>query len=124
MTNVAVNFLLENLKQLLRDNAELIGGVKCEAENLLQDFNDFNAFLKQATKSCSENVLKKLVKKIRSVVNVAEDSIDRLVIEAKLHEEKGVVKYVDIAHYQRVRKVVGEIRGVLEKVKEIRRDNS
>ncbi|XP_059282803.1 putative late blight resistance protein homolog R1B-14 [Lycium ferocissimum] len=125
MADIAVNFLVENLMQLLRDNAELLIDVKGEAENLLTDLNEFNAFLKQAAKCRSENeVLKELVKKIRTVVNSAEDAIDKLVIEAKLHEDKGVVKYVDIAHYKRVRDVAVEIRGIRERVKAMRRDNA
>ncbi|KAK4379465.1 hypothetical protein RND71_001327 [Anisodus tanguticus] len=74
----AVNFLVENLMQLLRDNAELIVGVRGEADNLLQDLSEFSAFLKQAAKLRSENqVLKELVKSIRKVVNHAEDAIDK-----------------------------------------------
>lgn len=125
MANVAVEFLVENLMQLLRDNAELIIGVKDEAESLLQDLNEFNAFLKQASKSRSENdVHKELVKKIKTVVNSAEDAIDKFVIEAKLHKDKGVGRFVDVKHYKRVYDVAGEIKAIRDKVKEIRLNNS
>ncbi|KAK4377202.1 hypothetical protein RND71_003498 [Anisodus tanguticus] len=125
MANVAVEFLVENLMQLLRDNAELILGVKEAAESLLQDLNDFNAFLKQAAKCRNENdVLKELVKKIRTVVNSAEDAIDKFVIEAKLHKDKGVGRLLDLPHYKRVREVAGEIKAIRDKVKEIRQNNS
>ncbi|PHT30354.1 hypothetical protein CQW23_30048 [Capsicum baccatum] len=125
MANVAVEFLVENLMQLLRDNAELILGVKEAAESLLQDLNDFNAFLKQAAKCRNENdVLKELVKKIRTVVNSAEDAIDKFVIEAKLHKDKGVTRVLDLPHYKRVREVAGEIKAIRNKVREIRQNNA
>lgn len=125
MADVAVNFLVENLMQLLRDNTELIFGVKGEAENLLQDLSEFNAFLKQADKSRSDNeVLKELVKSIRKVTNDSEDAIDKFVIEAKLHKDKGVGRFVDIAHYKRVKDVALEIKGIRDRVKEIRLNNA
>lgn len=55
MADVAVKFLLENLTQLLIDNADLILGIQGEVENLLTDLNYFNAFLKEAAKSRREN---------------------------------------------------------------------
>ncbi|XP_070018542.1 putative late blight resistance protein homolog R1A-3 [Nicotiana sylvestris] len=125
MADVAVNFLLENLMQLLQDNAELILGVKGEAENLLQDLSDFNAFLTQAAKRRTENeVLRGLVKRIRKVVNIAEDAIDKFVIAEKLHKDKGIARYMDLVHYKRVQDAAEEIRGIRETVKEIRRNNS
>lgn len=126
MANVAVEFLVENLMQLLRDNAELISGVKEAAESLLQDLNDFNAFLKQAAKChINENeVLRELVKKIRTVVNSAEDAIDKFVIEAKLHKDKGMTRVLDLPHYKRVREVAGEIKAIRNKVKEIRQNDA
>ncbi|MCD7452707.1 hypothetical protein HAX54_017831 [Datura stramonium] len=125
MADVAVNFLVENLMQLLLDNAELIVGVKGEAENLLQDLSEFNAFLKQAAKVRSENpVLKELVKSIRKVVNRAEDAIDKFVIEAKLHKKRGLTRLLDIAHYKRVKDVAVEIKGIRDRVTEIRHNNT
>ena len=126
MANVAVEFLVENLMQLLRDNVELISGVKEAAESLLQDLNDFNAFLKQAAKChINENeVLRELVKKIRTVVNSAEDAIDKFVIEAKLHKHKGVTRVLDLPHYKRVKEVAGEIKAIRNKVREIRQTDA
>lgn len=105
MADVAVNFLIENLMQLLRDNAELIAGVKKEAEDVVEDLSKFNAFLKQAAMVGSENpVLKELVKSIRKVVNRAEDAIDKFVIEAKIYKDKGFKKVFDtIGHSRRLR---------------------
>ncbi|KAM3323047.1 putative late blight resistance protein R1A-10 [Capsicum chacoense] len=126
MVDVAVSFLLENLTQLLRDNAELIVGVKGEAENLLEDLSEFNAFLKQAAIVRSENpVLKELVKSIRKVVNRAEDAIDKFVIEAKLHKDRGVTRlWENIGHYKKVKDVAEEIKGIRDRVREIRQNNA
>ncbi|KAJ8565573.1 hypothetical protein K7X08_008149 [Anisodus acutangulus] len=125
MADIAVNFLVKNLMQLLRDNAELIVGVKGEAENLLQDLSEFSAFLKQAAKLRNKNeVLKELVKSIRKVVNHAEDAIDKFVIEAKLHKDKELTRFDNIVHYRRVRDVVVDIKGIRDRVREIRLNNA
>lgn len=122
MADLGLSFLIENLKQLLRDNGELIIGIKDAAESLLEDLKEFDVFLKKAAAYNSENkILKELVKKIRSVVNAAEDAIDKFVIESKLHKGRGVSRFVDLTHYKRVRDVASEIKAIREKVKEIRR---
>ncbi|KAG5627005.1 hypothetical protein H5410_012223, partial [Solanum commersonii] len=126
MVDVGVEFLLENLKQLVLDNVELIGGVKNEIENLRDDLSEFNAFLKQAAMVRSENpVLKELVKSIRKVVNRAEDAIDKFVIEAKVHKDKGFKAVLDKpVHYKRVREAAVEIKGIRDKMREIRQNKA
>lgn len=126
MVDVGVDFLLENLMQLLRDNAELIGGVKDEVENLSEDLREFNAFLQQAAMVRSENpVQKELMRSIRKVVNRAEDAIDKFVIEAKLHKDKGFKGVFDKpGHYKRVREAALEIKGIRDRMREIRQNNA
>nr|WHB10905.1 NLR required for cell death protein [Solanum americanum] len=126
MVDVGVDFVLENLMQLLRDNADLIGGVKDEAENLREDLNEFNALLKQAAMVGSENpVLKELGKSIRKVVNLAEDAIDKFAIEAKIHKNRGFKGVFDKpGHYKRVREAALEIKGIRDRIKEIRQNSA
>ncbi|CAN4124775.1 unnamed protein product [Withania somnifera] len=126
MADVAVKFLVENLMQLLIDNADLILGIKGEVEELLRDLSDFNAFLKQAAKSRRDNeVLKEMVKKIRKVVNDAEDSIDKFVIEAKRHDDKNkFLQWFHLTHVARAKGVADEIKSIRERVKEIRENDS
>lgn len=121
-----MKFLVENLMQLLIDNADLILSIKGEVEDLLRDLNDFNAFLKQAAKSRKENeVLKEMVKKIRKVVNDAEDSIDKFVIEAKRHDDKNkFLQWFHLTHVARAKGVADEIKSIRERVKEIRQNDS
>ncbi|XP_049396829.1 putative disease resistance protein At1g50180 [Solanum stenotomum] len=126
MIDVGVEFLLENLKKLVDDNLELIGGIKDEIKNLEDDLREFNAFLMQAAIVHSENpVLKELVRSIRKVVNRAEDAIDKFVIEAKVHKDK-VFKGVfnKPVHYKRVREAAVEIKDIRDKMKEIRQNNA
>ncbi|KAL3381093.1 hypothetical protein AABB24_001291 [Solanum stoloniferum] len=123
VVDVVVKILLENLNQLVMDNVELIGGIKNEIENLCDDLSEFNAFLKQAAMVRSENpVLKELVKSIRKVVNRAEDAIDKFVIEAKIHKDKGV--FSKAVHYKRVRDVAVEIKGIRDKMREIQQNKA
>ncbi|KAK4357586.1 hypothetical protein RND71_023196 [Anisodus tanguticus] len=126
MADVAVKFVVENLMQLLIDNADLILGIKGEVEDLLRDLNDFNAFLKQAAKSRRDNeVLKELVKKIRKVVNDAEDSIDKFVIEAKRHDDKNkFLQWFHLTHVARAKGVADEIKSIRERLKAIRKDDA
>nr|GMD19724.1 putative late blight resistance protein homolog R1A-3 [Ipomoea batatas] len=127
MADAAVQFLVENLLQLLRDNADLIFGIKAQAESLLGDLGDFKAFLKEAARRRSENeVIKELVKKIRIAVNKAEDAIDKFVVEAKLHRAKGMMtRYVDKpAHLVKVNTAAREIESIRKEVKEIRENNA
>ncbi|XP_016495473.1 putative late blight resistance protein homolog R1A-3 [Nicotiana tabacum] len=126
MADVAVNFLVENLMHLIIDNAGLIIGIKGEVEHLLHDLNDFNAFLKQAAKSRRDNeVLKSLVKKISKVVNDAEDSIDKFVIEAKRHDDMNkFAQWFHLTHVTRAKGVADEINTIRERVKVIRENDA
>ncbi|XP_019164861.1 PREDICTED: putative late blight resistance protein homolog R1B-16 [Ipomoea nil] len=127
MADAAVQFLVENLLQLLRDNAELIFGIKEQAESLLGDLGDFKAFLKEAARRRSQNeVIKELVKKIRIAVNKAEDAIDKFVVEAKLHRSKGMMtRYVDKpAHLVKVNAAAREIESIRNEVRAIRQNNA
>uniref|UniRef100_M1CGH8 NRC1 n=1 Tax=Solanum tuberosum TaxID=4113 RepID=M1CGH8_SOLTU len=126
VVDVVVEILLENLKKLVMENVELIGGIKNEIENLCDDLSEFNAFLKQAAMVRSENpVLKELVRSIRKVVNRTEDAIDKFVIEAKVHKDKVFKGVFNIpVHYKRVRDVAVEIKDIRDKMREIRQNKA
>ncbi|XP_019183870.1 PREDICTED: putative late blight resistance protein homolog R1B-23 [Ipomoea nil] len=123
MAEVVVNLLVENLTQLLKENIQLISGLKDDVEKLLEDLGDFKAFLREAGKARYDNeILKRLITKIRTVVNKAEDLIDRYVVAAKFHYDKKWKRYLDIEHPGRKKELAEEIRNVRESMDGIRKD--
>ncbi|KAG6387260.1 hypothetical protein SASPL_152447 [Salvia splendens] len=81
MAEAAVEFLLENLKQLLIHHADLIKNARSQVEKLEQDVGFFKSFLKKVSskKLRKDETLKALVREIRSVFYDADDAIDTMV---------------------------------------------
>ncbi|XP_016473834.1 disease resistance protein RPP13-like isoform X1 [Nicotiana tabacum] len=126
MADTLVNFLVENLLQLVTENVKLIAGAKGELDNLLEDVRSLNAFLSDAAVEESNSSLwKDFVRKIRIQVHKAEDVVEKFLVQAKLHEEKNAAEKVFyiFGHTKRVRNLAKDINDIREKVKEIRRDN-
>ncbi|XP_051140036.1 putative late blight resistance protein homolog R1B-16 isoform X2 [Andrographis paniculata] len=87
MADAAVEFLLENLKQLLLYHANLIQDAKNQVEDLEKDLRLFKAFLKDSTKNRSKdetvkvlaadkkssNYFKKFVRTPANLISVAKD---------------------------------------------------
>lgn len=95
MADAAVEFLLENLKQLLLYHAHLIIDSKTQVENLENDLRLFKAFLKDSTKTRKKDeTLRELVRQIRDVVYEAEDVIDAFVTQAAEIKSKNYFRKV------------------------------
>lgn len=89
MADAAVEFLLDNLKQLLLHHAHLIKDAKIQLEKLERDLRFLKAFLRDSTKSRrKDETLKALIQEIRDVVYEAEDIIDTYVTQAAAAEAK------------------------------------
>lgn len=117
-----MEFLLENLKQLLLYNANLIFDIKSQVEYLYNDLTLFKAFLKDSTEKRSKHeTLKELVKQIRNVVYDAEDAIDTFVAHAAVHKaRKHIGKAIHMFDYSaKLRVVAKQILVIREKVKDI-----
>ncbi|XP_051144790.1 putative late blight resistance protein homolog R1A-10 [Andrographis paniculata] len=122
MADAAVEFLLENLKQLLLYNASLILDIKDQVEFLYNDLCLFKAFLKDSTeKRRSNQILKELVKQIRDVVYEAEDAIDTFVATKAHHKARKVIeKMIHILDYNAtLRQLAKKIEKIRAKVKDI-----
>ncbi|KAH0756820.1 hypothetical protein KY290_020313 [Solanum tuberosum] len=125
MADAVVNFLVENLLQLLSENIDLIKGVDDEFNNLLEEVQRLKAFLDDNAKFHSDSSLwDQLVKDIQKMVHKSEDVIDKFLVQAKLHRDKNKVgRFFDVAHMAVVRALAAEIKGIHEKVKKLREDN-
>ncbi|XP_047937620.1 putative late blight resistance protein homolog R1B-17 [Salvia hispanica] len=122
MADAAVEFLLENLKQLLLYNANLILDVKDQVELLYNDLTLFKAFLKDSTEKRSKHeTLKELVKHIRNVVYEAEDAIDTFVAHAAVHKaRKHIGKAIHFMDYsKKLHSVAHKIQSIRLRVKDI-----
>ncbi|XP_057801879.1 putative late blight resistance protein homolog R1A-10 [Salvia miltiorrhiza] len=83
MADAAVEFLLNNLKDLLLYHSHLITDTKKQIETLEMDLRLFNAFLKDSLrKRRKDERTKVLVRNIRDVVYEVEDVIDAFITQA------------------------------------------
>ncbi|KAI3454371.1 hypothetical protein Pfo_011034 [Paulownia fortunei] len=119
MADAAVEFLLENLQQLLLYHAHLISDAKNQVEKLEKDLRLFKAFLRDSTKKRrKDESLRELVRQIRDVVYEAEDIIDAFVTQAAESKSKNYflkafqtpVKLLSIA--KDVESVGGKVRDI------------
>ncbi|GER52525.1 NBS-LRR type resistance protein [Striga asiatica] len=119
MADAAIEFLLENLKQLLLTKAELISSSKSQVERLEKDLCLFNAFLKDSTKKRRKDLrLRELVRQIRDVVYEAEDVIDAFVTQAADTKSKNY--FLRSMHKPlKLMNIVEQVEGVRAKVNEI-----
>ncbi|KAH0756824.1 hypothetical protein KY290_020317 [Solanum tuberosum] len=127
MADAVVNFLVENLLQLLTENVKLIGGAKGELENLLKIAQQLKAFLDDAAKYGYTNSeqWKVLVIEIHKTVHRAEDAIDKFLVQAKLHQEKNTMGRIFDwpRNLIKVKNLAAEIKEIHDQVKELRKNN-
>ncbi|KAL8457119.1 hypothetical protein ACS0TY_034278 [Phlomoides rotata] len=119
MADAAVEFLLENLQQLLLYHTSLISNAKEQVEKLDNDLRLFKAFLRDSTKKRRKDEgLRELVRQIRDVVYEAEDIIDAFVTQAAESKSKNYflrafqtpAKLLTIA--KEVEKIGAKVRGI------------
>ncbi|XP_073140288.1 putative late blight resistance protein homolog R1B-12 [Henckelia pumila] len=95
MADAAVQFLLDNLKQLLLYRGHLILNSTGQLESLENDLRFFKAFLEDSTKKRKrdDEALRELVRQIRDLVYEAEDTIDACVaLEASESKLKNLLR--------------------------------
>ena len=95
----AVTFLLANVSQLLKAEAELIGGVKDQVKILQNEFDIIKVFLRNAEGEQDEkSTLKEVVSQIRDAAYEAEDVIDTFIINAVMHRKRS--KLEKLIHFR------------------------
>uniref|UniRef100_A0A2N9HGZ9 NB-ARC domain-containing protein n=1 Tax=Fagus sylvatica TaxID=28930 RepID=A0A2N9HGZ9_FAGSY len=93
-----VTFLLENVTQLVTEEAKLLGGVKDQVALLGNELRMINLFLRNTEGRRDENgTLKEVVSQIRDEVYKAEDVIDTFILKATMHRKRSKVRKV--IHY-------------------------
>lgn len=122
MADAVVEFLLENLKQLLLYNVDLISGVKDQVESLYRELSLMKAFLRDSKEKRSEyETVREIVRQIRDVAYEAEDVIDTFVVNAAMQKARSTLsKIVHVLDYPvKLRSVAKEIETIKMKVKDI-----
>lgn len=124
MADTTVEFVLNKLTEQLRDDADLIAPIEDVLACLLSELHHLRAFLIEANRNRrGGEILKHFVKELNRQVNKAENSIDKFMIEAKLNKKKrSIFKIFDLRYVVKGKRYEAEIRSILEKLKEIRKD--
>ncbi|KAF7124179.1 hypothetical protein RHSIM_Rhsim12G0206700 [Rhododendron simsii] len=120
MSDAAIGFLLDNLKQLVQYNFNLIKNVRNEVDGLIRDLPFLKALIEESTETGSEDrVVKSLVTRIRDLTFEAEDAIDcYTVVEATGQKGKKWFAKVfgGLDHVSKLRKVAKKVQGIREEV--------
>lgn len=124
MADTAINFLLEKLLQVLSEDVRLIAGVQEEFQDLLEQVQILNAFINDFAKLVRKSIMwKEMEKAILTTVFRTEDIIDEFLVEARLNQEKNILrKAFHFAHNTvRHRDLSIKIKDIIEEMKKIPR---
>ncbi|XP_058193922.1 putative late blight resistance protein homolog R1C-3 [Rhododendron vialii] len=120
MSDAAVGFLLDNLKQLVQDNFNLIKNVRDEVDGLIRDLPLLKALIEVSTETGSEDkVVEALVTRIRDLTFEAEDAIDcYTAVEATGQKgKKWFLKvFGGLDHAPKLHKVAKKVQDIREEV--------
>ncbi|KAI8529675.1 hypothetical protein RHMOL_Rhmol12G0243000 [Rhododendron molle] len=119
MADAAVEFLLDNLKQLVVYNAKLIDNVRGEVDGLIKDLPLLKAIIEVSTETGREDdVVKALVSRIRDVTFEAEDVIDAYMVVATTQKRKKWLQklFGGIDHATKLRDVAKNVQTIKEEV--------
>ncbi|KAI8529672.1 hypothetical protein RHMOL_Rhmol12G0242700 [Rhododendron molle] len=119
MADAAVEFLLDNLKQLVVYNAKLINNVRGEVDGLIKDLPLLKAIIEVSTETGREDmVVKALVGRIRDVTFEAEDVIDAYMVVATTQKRKKWLQklFGGIDHASKLRDVAKNVQTIKEEV--------
>ncbi|QHO09924.1 hypothetical protein HN51_068050 [Arachis hypogaea] len=91
MADGVVSFLIQNLSQLLVDEAKLLSGVEGKVKSLISELKFIDIFLKSSEGKRNNNIVKEVVNQIRDVAYEAEDVVDTYVANVSLHRSRSIL---------------------------------
>lgn len=125
MAETTLEFALSSLTQQLVDNMGVIGVIKDEVSCLLSELHHLRAFLIDSNRNRrGSKILKHFVEELNRAINKAENSIDKFMIEVTLHKKRGIYRIFDLCYLVKAKRCCSDIRSIMEKLKEIRRDTA
>lgn len=121
--DAVVGFLLDNLKDFVVTNKELIGGAQENANNLCADLEALKGFLTECTQNTysEDGFLSGLAKKVRKLVYKAEDAIETYIATVSKHKLRSTVKgaLYAIDHAMELRNIGKELAALHDEVKSV-----
>ena len=119
MVGSVVTFLLENVNQLLTDEAKLLGGVKDQVRSLQNELSMINRDLQ----NCEGKRDAEGKGTLKEVAYEAEDVIDTFIIKAAMHRKRSKVRKLiclcnQLSTLHDVGKEIERIKNVIKEIKE------
>ena len=114
-----MTFLLDNVIQLLKEETDLLSGVKDQVESLQRELRMINAFLQNTERfETTNNIVKEEVSQIRDVAYEAEDVIDTYIVKATINKRRPVLER--LSHFCTLHDVAQDIERINNKIREIK----
>jgi hypothetical protein len=121
MADTVVTFLLQNLSDLLKQEANFLAGVEDKVKSLHDELSFINIFLESSAEKRKDKIVNEVVRQIRDVAYEAEDMIDRFIHKVAEHRRWSpigrIFRYP--SHTLMLRNVGKKIEGIKEKIDEI-----
>lgn len=121
MADSVVTFLLQNLSDLLKEEANFLAGVEDKVQSLHDELSFINIFLESSAEKRKDKIVNEVVRQIRDVAYEAEDMIDRFIHNVAEHRRWSpigrIFRYP--SHTLMLRNVGKKIEGIKEKIDEI-----
>lgn len=121
--DAVVGFLLDNLKDFVLTNKELIGSAQENANKLCHDLETLKGFLTEYTqqKYNKDGFLSALAKEVRALVYRAEDAVETYIATVSKQKLRGTVKGAlhAIDHVLELRNIGKELDALITEVKNV-----
>ncbi|KAL4322868.1 disease resistance protein RPP13-like [Arachis ipaensis] len=121
MADGVVSFLIQNLSQLLVDEAKLLSGVEGKVKSLISELKFIDIFLKSSEGKRNNNIVKEVVNQIRDVAYEAEDVVDNYVANVSLHRSRSILgkMFHCVGQAMMLHNVDAEIENIKRSISEI-----
>jgi hypothetical protein len=113
-----VTGLIDYLTGLLKDEANVLAGVKNSVNSLIKELRFISIFLEKSEGKQNDEIVREVVRQIRDVAYEAEDEIDNYVLKVAEHGKKSVIGRIFHTpfHAMMLRNVAKKIVGIKEKI--------
>jgi hypothetical protein len=121
MADSVVTFLLQNLFDLLKEEANFLAGVEDKVNSLHDELSFINIFLESSAEKRKDKIVNEVVRQIRDVAYEAEDTIDHFIYNVAKHRRRSAIRRMFRLPFNTLmlRNVGKKIEGIKEKINEI-----
>jgi hypothetical protein len=121
MADSVVTSLLQNLFDLLKEEANFLAGVEDKVKSLHDELSFIDIFLEDSAEKRKDKTVNEVVRQIRDVAYEAEDMIDRFIHNVAKHRRTSAIRRMLRlpSNTLMIRNVGKKIEGIKEKIEEI-----